>query len=490
MIPAALLSGGLRVLDLCAAPGMKTTQLLDTFARSAGSDLQEVLGQGVVMANELDGRRCCMLAHHALRIRHPGTLVVHHNATAMPQCGGLFDRVLCDVPCSGDGTFRKAPQLWSSWRPNKACVLHNLQLRIATAGALLLSEAGRMVYSTCSMNPVENEAVVAALLQRAGGALRLAASDDLLPGLSRERGLRSWLVHAGAAKCRSATVLKTPAEAAERGLSIQSSAWPPAEDFNLEQCWRFYPHNLNSGGFFVALLERTGKPFPADFGVAEPSPTLEAEDLPEDAICKEELPATQREDQHHAVTSSEQAIERVTAACAFYGLEDLPLENLFMRGGGDGRNIYLVSNDAREVLRACPDIRAMVVGVRVFEDNRFLKSSVCQLRLAQEGIHWLAPSMKRRCVASPEDMSRVLSGGILMFSEFSEDSSLRIALEAIDAQGSVAITCDVAGGSLCVAAERGAESVTAFVNQHELAQLREALHEMMSLGPAPEHSAA
>jgi hypothetical protein len=73
----------------------------------------------------------------------------------------LFDRVLCDVPCSGDGTMRKAPDIWRRWTPANGNGLHTLQLRIALRGAELLRVGGRMVYSTCTFNPVEDEAVVA-----------------------------------------------------------------------------------------------------------------------------------------------------------------------------------------------------------------------------------------------------------------------------------------------------------------------------------------
>lgn len=72
-----------------------------------------------------------------------------------------FDRVLCDVPCSGDGTLRKAPDIWRRWTANNGNGLHALQLRIALHSAHMLRVGGRMVYSTCTFNPVEDEAVVA-----------------------------------------------------------------------------------------------------------------------------------------------------------------------------------------------------------------------------------------------------------------------------------------------------------------------------------------
>ena len=82
----------------------------------------------------------------------------------------LFDRILCDVPCSGDGTIRKAPDIWRRWTPGNGNGLHPLQLRIALHACQMLKVGGRLVYSTCTFNPVEDEAVVAEVT-----ALRLLA---------------------------------------------------------------------------------------------------------------------------------------------------------------------------------------------------------------------------------------------------------------------------------------------------------------------------
>ena len=123
-------------------------------------------------------------------------MVTHHDAAAYPKLAweGQFDRVLCDVPCSGDGTLRKAPYAWVRWSPNFASKLHPLQFRIALRGARLLKVGGRMVYSTCSLNPLENEAVVSALLKAADGALRLVDARNELPHVKVREGVTSWPV--------------------------------------------------------------------------------------------------------------------------------------------------------------------------------------------------------------------------------------------------------------------------------------------------------
>lgn len=526
MVPVALLRGGagLHVLDVCGSPGMKALQLLDAAGASSLTDapasVARILNGGAVVANDLDGRRVCMLAHHVLRVRHPSGLVIHHNATALPALGGKFDCVLCDVPCSGDGTIRKAPQLLASWRPNRANALHTLQVRIACAAAAQLAVGGRMVYSTCALSPVENEAVVAALLLNANGALELVDVDNELEGLLRRPGLECWEVYAGARRCKEAVALRSPEDAAARGIDIPPSAWPPTPSGAaarlglpgiLRRCWRFLPHVGDGGGFFVAVLRRvSAEDVPlcpatppsestrgeASSGACEVQEGDEEDVMPDDAVCKEALPEAQREAFLVPVSASEKTRSLVEAALDFYGL-DVPIGNFFARIDGDGRNIYLVSDGVRDVLTASsgettPRLRVMVGGVRVFDENRFLKGSGCSLRLCQEGACWLAPLMRRRCCnASPEEMLELLDGKMRLFTDFVVGSRLRQSLEDMDTQGSVAIVCTLpdGAGSISAVAERGAECVCLFVNQHEMRELRETLEAVLAPpaaeGPQP-----
>lgn len=131
-------------------------------------------------------------------------------------------------------------------------------MAIALRGLKLLRVGGRMVYSTCSLNPVEDEAVVAELLRRCAGRVRLVDASGLLPGLRRARGLHHWKVVDEA---------NHPFEAYEavpdklRAL-YRRSMFPPseveAEAAHLERCMRVLPHQQNSGGFFLCVLEKTG----------------------------------------------------------------------------------------------------------------------------------------------------------------------------------------------------------------------------------------
>jgi 16S rRNA C967 or C1407 C5-methylase (RsmB/RsmF family) len=169
---------------------------------------------GVVVANDASLQRANLLTHQTKRSNSPALIVTNHQAQKFPflketeactneeretNVGAAtmayrFDRVLADVPCSGDGTLRKSPDLWKKWSPASGVDLHTLQLEIATHAARLLKVGGRLVYSTCSLNPLEDEAVVAALLRRSSGALRLADVSSSLPGLERRPGMKKWRV--------------------------------------------------------------------------------------------------------------------------------------------------------------------------------------------------------------------------------------------------------------------------------------------------------
>ena len=127
-----------RVLDMCAAPGSKTGQLLEALHAGDG------VPSGFVVANDADAARCNLLTHQTKRICSPCLAVTNHGAERYPElrpAGGdalRFDRILCDVPCSGDGTMRKAPDIWRRWSVNGGNGLHHLQLKIALHAAKLL----------------------------------------------------------------------------------------------------------------------------------------------------------------------------------------------------------------------------------------------------------------------------------------------------------------------------------------------------------------
>lgn len=154
MLPARLLAprAGDRVLDLCAAPGGKSTQL----AALMGDD-------GLVVAVERSRRRAGALEQAARRL-HAGSVRVELADAAEPRAAADFERVLVDPPCSGLGTLQARADL--RWRvtPQAVAQMAGVQARILAAGAHALRSGGTLVYSTCTVSPDENERLIAAFL--------------------------------------------------------------------------------------------------------------------------------------------------------------------------------------------------------------------------------------------------------------------------------------------------------------------------------------
>jgi 16S rRNA C967 or C1407 C5-methylase (RsmB/RsmF family) len=186
------------VLDMCAAPGSKTSQLLEASSWSSSSSFEEEIGgggSGCVVANDASLKRAHMLTTQLRRVLHlnPRAVVTCCPAQFFPSVA-QFDAVLADVPCTGDGTLRKNIDVWTSWSQLGALALHALQIDIASKGFSLLKVGGRMCYSTCSLNPVEDEAVVAELLRKSQGSLELVDVRPLLQEFRTRPGMSSWKV--------------------------------------------------------------------------------------------------------------------------------------------------------------------------------------------------------------------------------------------------------------------------------------------------------
>jgi NOL1/NOP2/sun family putative RNA methylase len=158
MAPAQALAvrPGMRVLDLCAAPGGKSTQL----AQAMG-------GEGVLVANEIHPARARILLENVERMGVTNAVVLNETpARVAAHFGAWFDAVLVDAPCSGEGMFRrdeKAAEEWSADAPQRC---HERQMEILDCAARCLRGGGTLVYSTCTYNRTENERTVEAFLER------------------------------------------------------------------------------------------------------------------------------------------------------------------------------------------------------------------------------------------------------------------------------------------------------------------------------------
>lgn len=157
MAPVALLDPkpGERVCDLCAAPGGKTTQI-------AG----RMLGQGFLMCNEINPKRAKILSRNIERMGVANALVTNEHPEALAsRFPGFFDRVLVDAPCSGEGMFRKEEAAVTDWSQETVQMCARRQREILDSAARLVRPGGRLVYSTCTFAPEEDEETVAAFLE-------------------------------------------------------------------------------------------------------------------------------------------------------------------------------------------------------------------------------------------------------------------------------------------------------------------------------------
>ncbi|MGM9548399.1 MAG: RsmB/NOP family class I SAM-dependent RNA methyltransferase [Faecousia sp.] len=157
MAPVTLLDPqpGERVCDLCAAPGGKTTQI-------AG----RMLGRGFLLCNEWSPKRAKILSRNIERMGVADALVTNEHPSVLAQrFPGFFDRVLVDAPCSGEGMFRKEEAAVTDWSQETVEMCARRQGEILHSAAALVRPGGRLVYSTCTFAPEEDEIAVARFLE-------------------------------------------------------------------------------------------------------------------------------------------------------------------------------------------------------------------------------------------------------------------------------------------------------------------------------------
>ena len=153
-------TGPVSALDLCAAPGGKST--LMRAALPAGS---------VLISNEIDRRRANILLENILKQGHPGVLVTHNAPKDFAKTNLLFDVILTDVPCSGEGLFRRDPAAISEWSPQNVYFCAERQRQILRDIWPCLKDGGLLIYSTCTFNTHENEENVRWIAEELGAEL-------------------------------------------------------------------------------------------------------------------------------------------------------------------------------------------------------------------------------------------------------------------------------------------------------------------------------
>lgn len=213
-VPAALLEAkpGEKVLDLCAAPGGKSTQIAAAMQ-----------GEGVLICNEIHPARAKILSENIERMGISNAIVTNESPQTLADTfTEYFDRIMVDAPCSGEGMFRKNEEATQEWSTENVAICADRQDEILACAAKMLRPGGRIVYSTCTFAPEENEGSISRFLKQHEDFRMVEASKT--EGM--EGGRAEWT--------------KEPVE-------------------GLEHTIRLFPHKIEGEGHFAAVLEKIGE---------------------------------------------------------------------------------------------------------------------------------------------------------------------------------------------------------------------------------------
>lgn len=200
---------GDKVLDLCAAPGGKTTQI-------AG----RLLGQGLLVSNEIHPSRAKILSQNVERMGIANAVVSNESAKILADhFPGFFNKIVVDAPCSGEGMFRKDQEARGEWSQENVVMCADRQKEILDYAACMLCPGGRLVYSTCTFSPEENEGSIQGFLNRN-------------PQFSIEK-IDTY-----------------------QGFSKGKPEWIEGGKKELEDTFRIWPYKVEGEGHFIAVLKK------------------------------------------------------------------------------------------------------------------------------------------------------------------------------------------------------------------------------------------
>ena len=207
---------GVKALDLCAAPGGKSTHLLTLLPHNS-----------LLVCNEVIRSRCMILAENIAKWGYANTIITQNDPKDFGRLPHFFDIIIADLPCSGEGMFRKNPDARNEWSIAQVKFCASRQRRIIRDVWEALKPGGYLIYSTCTFNTVENEDNVEALADELGAEI---IPISMMP---------EWNIKGAS------------------GYEIIYPEWNRKEEKNHEMpVYRFFPHRIRGEGFFLALLRK------------------------------------------------------------------------------------------------------------------------------------------------------------------------------------------------------------------------------------------
>ncbi len=197
------------ILDIAAAPGSKTSQIA-----------QYMNNKGLLIANELDGKRIKALGINLQKCGIHNTIITHMDGLSFNRKNIEFDRILVDAPCSGTGTIRKSTKCLSMWSPCLVKKMARIQSSLLNIAFRKLKEGGILVYSTCTQEPEENEGIISSFLENNPSAYL----EEIKPNINRSKPVLEF-----------------------NGIKYSQE---------VKKCLRIYPQDNDSEGFFVARIRK------------------------------------------------------------------------------------------------------------------------------------------------------------------------------------------------------------------------------------------
>lgn len=334
---------GMRVLDLCAAPGGKTTALAAAMQ-----------GEGLLVANEIMPARAKVLSQNVERMGIRNCIVTNESPAELASHFPMFfDLIVVDAPCSGEGMFRKEPDALTCWSEANVSMCANRQREILTSALSMLASGGRLVYSTCTFAEEEDEEIVS-WLTGAQGYSNSKQSSDIVDDIT---------------------------------------ATDPITHLRVISTEKFYPHKLDGEGHFVAVLQDVSEAAPREASSKSQKKKARLDDLvitwndvkpeivSEDFIRKLEGFVSEKKDVSCENVSSEKDdfISKSTTSGHHHSMANIPQSNLSYVTFGD--NLYLMPEEI--------DLRGLKVlrpGLQLGEvrKGRFIPSHALALALTPE----------------------------------------------------------------------------------------------------------
>lgn len=259
-VPLMEVRPGDKVLDLCAAPGGKSTQIAAALQR-----------KGLLVSNEVHPARAKVLSENLERMGVRNACVLNENVTKLSEkFTGYFDRILVDAPCSGEGMFRKSETARGEWSPENVELCAARQDEILDHAAAMLRPGGRLVYSTCTFAPRENEGSVSRFLKRHPDFVLLPIDKErmgLEPGTCD--GRPEWAGAAGGEDWKEPGAYIADGgvpsggqdeKEADGHIVDKGAPWDAQEASvqDLRHTLRLWPHLVKGEGHFAAVFQKAG----------------------------------------------------------------------------------------------------------------------------------------------------------------------------------------------------------------------------------------